>query len=155
MSDTPSSRGLERIRRFAWLLDNSIPIPGTRLRIGLDPILGLIPGVGDLIGAVFSAWILYQADLLGASRATLVRMSWNVLVEVMIGAIPILGDLFDAGWKANARNVAILERQLATPRIQRSQDRRFIAILVGGLLAGTAAVAVLGLLLGRWLVRLF
>ncbi|MEP7327231.1 MAG: DUF4112 domain-containing protein [Gemmatimonadota bacterium] len=151
---TPSA-ALERIKRFAWLLDNSIPIPGTRLRVGLDPILGLIPGVGDLIGAAFSAWILYQADLLGASRATLFRMSWNVLVEVVVGSIPILGDLFDAGWKANAKNVAILERHLETPRVQRSQDRMFIAILVGGLLAGTAAVAVLGLLLGQWLVKLF
>jgi hypothetical protein len=146
---------LERIKRFAWLLDNSIAIPGTRWRIGLDPLFGLIPGLGDLVGAAFSGWILLQAERLGAGRPTLLRMLWNVVVETVIGAIPVLGDIFDAAWKANAKNVVLLERHLATPGLQRKRDRAFIAVLVGGLLVGTAAAATLGVLLLRWIVGLF
>ena len=145
---------LERIRRLAWLLDNSLPIPGTRWRIGLDPLLGLVPGLGDLIGAALSGWILVEGDRLGADRATLLRMLWNVLVETVIGVVPLLGDLFDAGWKANARNVALLERHLATPGLQRRQDRWFVGVLVTGLLLGTMGVLGLGFLLVRWLLNL-
>jgi hypothetical protein len=151
----PQGTSLERIKRLAWLLDNSIGIPGTRWRIGLDPLFGLIPGLGDLVGAAFSGWILLQAERLGASRHTLLRMLWNGVVETVIGAIPLLGDIFDAAWKANAKNVVLLERHLATPGLQRSQDRRFVVILVTGLLLGTAAVAVLGFFLARWVVRLW
>lgn len=149
------SPSLERIRKLAWLLDNSLPIPGTRWRIGLDPVLGLIPGLGDLIGAAFSGWILLQAERLGADRATLVRMLWNVVVETVVGAIPVLGDVFDAAWKANAKNVVLLERHLSTPGLQRRQDRQFVVILVTGLLLGTAAVVVLAFFLVRWVARLF
>lgn len=145
---------LERIKRLAWLLDNSLPIPGTGWRIGLDPILGLIPGLGDFLGAAFSGWILLEGERLGAGRATLFRMLWNVVVETVVGAVPILGDLFDAGWKANARNVALLERHLATPGVQRKRDRAFIAVLVGGLLAGTAGLAAAGFLILRWVAGL-
>lgn len=155
MRPTTPAVSLERIRRFAWLLDNSIPIPGTQWRIGLDPLLGLIPGIGDLIGAAFSGWILYEADRLGASRPTLLRMLWNVVIETVVGAIPLLGDLFDAGWKANAKNVALLEHHLATPDGQRKRDRGFVAVLAGGLLVVTAAAVALGLLLARWVVGLF
>jgi hypothetical protein len=149
-----SSTSLERIRRLAWLLDNSLPIPGTRWRIGLDPLLGLIPGLGDLIGAALSGWILLEGARLGAGRSTLLRMLWNVLVETVVGAIPLLGDLFDAGWKANAKNVALLERHLASPELQRTQDRAFVGVLMGGLLVGTAGAAALGYLLVRWLLNL-
>jgi len=152
---TSQAASLERIKRFAWLLDNSIAIPGTRWRIGLDPLFGLIPGLGDLVGAAFSGWILLQAERLGASRPTLLRMLSNVVVETVVGAIPLLGDLFDAAWKANAKNVALLERYLVTPGLQRKRDRAFIAVLVGGVLVGTAAAATLGVLLLRWIVGLF
>lgn len=149
------SASLERIKKLAWLLDNSIPVPGTRWRIGLDPLLGLIPGLGDLIGAAFSGWILLQAERLGADRATLLRMLWNVVVETVVGAIPLLGDLFDAAWKANAKNVVLLEQHLAAPGLQRRQDRRFVGILVTGLLLGTAGVVALGFVLVRWIARLW
>jgi hypothetical protein len=155
MSNTTPGTSLERIKKFAWLLDNSIVIPGTRWRIGLDPLFGLIPGLGDLIGAAFSGWILLQAERLGADRATLLRMLWNVVVETVVGAIPLLGDVFDAAWKANAKNVVLVERHLATPGLQRRQDRRFVLILVAGLLLGTAVVAVLGFFLVRWVARLW
>lgn len=151
----PSPNSLERIKRLAWLLDNSVPVPGTRWRIGLDPVLGLVPGLGDLIGAALSGWILLEADRLGIGRATLLRMFWNVVLETVVGAVPILGDLFDAGWKANARNVALLERHLATQGLQRKRDRAFVGVLVGGLVAGTAGIIALGFLLVRWVLGLF
>lgn len=155
MSKPPSGSSLERIKKLAWLLDNSIPVPGTPWRIGLDPLFGLIPVLGDLIGAAFSGWILLQAERLGADRATLLRMLWNILVETVVGAIPCLGDLFDAAWKANAKNVVLLERHLAAPDRQRKHDRAFIGVLLGGLLIGTAGAVALGFLLARWVVRLF
>src|SRR6185503_9317287 len=99
-----TGKALQRVRGLAWLLDNSIPIPGTRMRIGLDAVIGLIPGLGDAAGAVLSSYILLEAGKLGAPRSTLLRMGANVLVESVVGIVPLVGDLFDAGWKANQRN---------------------------------------------------
>lgn len=113
---------LERLRSIAWLLDNSIPLPGG-YRIGLDALVGLIPGIGDAIGALLSAYILNEARALGAPRSVLVRMTGNILVETLIGAIPFAGDLFDAAFKANMRNLALLERYHTDPAGSRRQSR--------------------------------
>lgn len=137
---------LERLRRLGYLLDNSIPIPGTGFRIGLETIVGLVPGVGDLVGGGFSAWIILQAARLGAPPSLLARMGWNLLVDVVVGAVPLLGDLFDAGFKANMRNLALLERHVEGPASSRRASRRFIAVLAVGLillLAGAVALSVL------------
>jgi hypothetical protein len=135
-----------RLRRLSYLLDNSIPIPGTRFRIGLDSIIGLIPGVGDLVGGAFSLYIILEAASLGAPRSLLARMGWNVAIDVLVGAVPLLGDLFDAGWKANVRNLALLERQVHRPGESARANRRFV-MLVGivllFLLAGAATLTVL------------
>lgn len=135
-----------RLRRLSYLLDNSIPIPGTPFRIGLDSIIGLLPGVGDLVGGAFSLYIILEAAKLGASRSLLARMGWNVAVDVLVGTVPLLGDLFDAGWKANVRNLALLERQVDRPAESARANRRFV-LLVGAalflLLAGAAALTVL------------
>jgi hypothetical protein len=135
-----------RLRRLSYLLDNSIPIPGTPFRIGLDSIIGLIPGVGDLVGGAFSLYIILEAAKLGAARSLLARMGWNVAIDVLVGAVPLLGDLFDAGWKANVRNLALLERQVQRPVESARSNRRFV-MLVGVslflLLAGAAALTVL------------
>lgn len=136
---------LERLRRLGYLLDNSIPIPGTGFRIGLETIVGLVPGVGDLVGGGFSAWIILQAARLGAPPSLLARMGWNLLVDVVVGAVPLLGDLFDAGFKANLRNLALLERHVEGPAATRRASRRFIAALAVALmllLAGAVALAV-------------
>ena len=137
-----TGQALQRVRRFAWLLDNSIPIPGTRFRIGLDALIGLIPGLGDAAGAVFSSYILLEAGKLGVSRSTLLRMGANVLIESVVGVIPLAGDLFDAGWKANQRNLGLLERSLEAPALARRRDRGFVAatvIIVGAIGIGLAA----------------
>lgn len=120
--DAPKRAGPDaepRLERLAWLLDNSIQIPGLGYRIGIDPLLGLIPGVGDFVGGALSVYILYEAARMGVSRPLLMRMGFNVLIEVVVGTVPILGDLFDAGWKANARNVRLLQEHLKA-----SQDWR-------------------------------
>jgi hypothetical protein len=145
---------LDRLRRLGYLLDNSIPIPGTRYRIGLEAIIGLVPGLGDLVGGGFSAWIILQAARLGAPPSLLARMGWNLLVDTAVGAIPLLGDLFDAGFKANMRNLALLEGHLQVPAASRRASRRFIAVLAILLLlllvgAATLAVLLVQLLLSR------
>jgi hypothetical protein len=140
------SARLDRIRRLSYLLDNSIAIPGTRYRIGLEAIIGLVPGLGDLVGGGFSAWIILEAARLGASPSLLARMGWNLLVDAAVGAIPLLGDLFDAGFKANMRNLALLDRHVEGPAASRRASRRFIAVLallLVLLLVGAATLAVL------------
>ncbi|HEY7614679.1 MAG TPA: DUF4112 domain-containing protein [Gemmatimonadales bacterium] len=137
---------LERLRRIGYLLDNSIPIPGTGYRVGLEAIIGLVPGLGDLVGGGFSAWIILQAARLGAPPSLLARMGWNLLVDTAVGTIPLLGDFFDAGFKANLRNLALLDRHLQGPTASRRASRQFIALLallLVLLLVGAVTVAVL------------
>ena len=106
----------KRLEGLAWLFDNSIPIPGLNIRIGLDAIIGLVPGIGDLISAGVSMYLMSEASKLGVSRAILIRMAGNVMIDTIIGSIPFVGDLFDMGWKANTRNVRLLVEHLDQPR---------------------------------------
>lgn len=137
---------VERLRTLARLLDSAIPVPGTKYRFGIDAIIGLVPGIGDAISAMFSMFIVFQAARLGVSRATLMRMLGNVALDTVVGEVPLLGDLFDAGWKSNNRNIALLESHLERPASTRRSSRR-VMILVGValllLLAGVIAVGVL------------
>jgi hypothetical protein len=105
-------RQLDPARTVARLLDRSFRIPGTSLRFGLDPVLGLFPAIGDAVGALGSGYIVYVAWLNGVPGAVIARMLGNVLVDTLVGSVPVVGDLFDAGWQANVRNVALLERWL-------------------------------------------
>lgn len=107
-TDDSTHRSLLHLRRLAWLMDAQFQIPGTRFRAGLDGLIGLIPGVGDVIGALISLYIIFHAAKLGATKGMLLRMILNVAIEALIGAIPILGDLFDIAFKANVRNLKIL-----------------------------------------------
>lgn len=104
---------LTRIRALATLLDNAFRIPGTNFRIGWDSVIGLIPGVGDVASGIASASIVGYAVRLGVRKRVLARMLANLGIDVTIGAIPLIGDLFDAAFKSNMRNVALLERELA------------------------------------------
>jgi hypothetical protein len=135
-----------RLRRLSYLLDNSIPIPGTPFRIGVDSIIGLIPGVGDLVGGAFSLYIILEAARLGVPRSLIARMGWNVAIDVLVGAVPLLGDLFDAGWKANLRNLALVERHVHLPEESARASRRFmmlLVVLVLLLLAGAGALTLI------------
>ncbi|MDB4909048.1 MAG: hypothetical protein JWO05_3832 [Gemmatimonadetes bacterium] len=108
-------RQLANVRRLARLLDTAVEIPGTGIRFGLDPILGLVPGIGDLAGTMLSGYIVLVATQLGASRAIVLRMIANIAIDTFVGAVPVLGDAFDVAWKSNARNVALLERYVERP----------------------------------------
>ncbi len=109
-SDSPEKllRARRRLERLAWLLDDSIAIPGTNRRFGMDPLIGLIPGAGDLVGAALSLWVVVEAARLGAPGHLLGRMVANVLLESVVGIVPVAGDLFDFYWKANSRNRDLL-----------------------------------------------
>jgi hypothetical protein len=109
MTDT---RSLDRLRTIARLLDARFGIPGTGLRFGLDSLLGLIPGLGDGATALVSLYILVEAHRLGVRPVTLARMTGNVALDLGLGAVPVLGDIFDFFWKSNLRNVELLEADL-------------------------------------------
>ena len=103
---------LKRIRRLSRLMDTAIGIPGTKFRIGLDPIIGLVPGAGDLVSTAFSAYIILLAARFKLPRAALQKMVFNVALESVVGAVPLAGDIFDAYYKSNIRNLEILENHL-------------------------------------------
>lgn len=124
--DVDSAERGKRLRALAWLMDNSIPLPGG-LRIGLDAIIGLVPGIGDAIAAVISAYIINEAREMGASRSVLLRMMSNVMIDTVIGAVPFAGDLFDAAFKSNSRNLALLARYQLDPAGSRRGSRLFVA----------------------------
>lgn len=153
MEDIESVR--RRIARLAWLLDNSIPLPGTRFRIGLDAIVGLLPGLGDLIGVLLSSYIVREAARIGTPPSVLVRMAFNVAVEGIVGLIPFVGDIFDAAWKANQRNLALLDEHLRDPRASVRSSRVFVALLVAALVAFIAIIAVLAVLTARLIWQAF
>ncbi len=107
-----------RLRRLATLLDSAVRIPGTEVKVGVDAIIGFVPGIGDAFAALFSTYILISSARIGASRPLLLRMFGNSLLDLLIGAIPVVGDIFDIAWKSNSRNIDLLERAVAERRIQ-------------------------------------
>jgi len=123
-----AQRRLRRLRILAWLLDRSIPLGGG-WRVGLDPLLGLLPGAGDGVGVLLSLFILYDAARLGLPGRVLVRMAGNIAVEAVVGLIPVLGDVFDFAWQANMRNLQLVEKY-HHPR-QSPRPVRKIALALG------------------------
>jgi hypothetical protein len=142
-----------RLARLAWLLDSSIPLPGTPFSIGLEALIGLVPVAGDLAGVLLSGYIIKEAAALGASRSILARMALNVAVEGLAGMIPFAGDIFDAAFKANQRNVRLLDAYLDQPARTRRASRGFLLVLGLALLGLVLAILVLGTLLVRWIWR--
>lgn len=106
------SAELDRLEALANMLDSWVAIPGTDVRIGLDPIVGLVPGVGDAIMLVASLYIVERLSRLGLSRWTRTKMVGNVLIDFLIGTVPVIGDIFDVAFKANVANVALARRSL-------------------------------------------
>lgn len=148
-------RRLERLRRVTMLLDNAIPIPGTRYRVGLDPLLGLIPGVGDAIGTAMAGYILVEAVRFGAPRSVLVRMLLNIGVDTAVGAVPGVGDLFDFVWKADAKNLALLHEHLGQPTAARRASRRVLVAVVAAVVVLAVGAVALVILLSQMISRLF
>lgn len=108
-------RIIRRLRFLARLLDDAVFIPGTKRSIGLDPLIGLIPGIGDALSVAVSAYIIYEGRRLGASRETIALMIGNVALDALVGAVPVLGDLADFALKANQRNLRLLGIDPARP----------------------------------------
>ena len=141
----------ENLDLLSHLLDDWFRIPGTTIRFGLDGIVGFIPGVGDAIGGIASCVIIIAAWVRGVSYVTLARMLTNWGIEVLLGTVPVLGNLFDIGWKANRRNYALLTGSLADPQGVKRRSWLFFA----GLCLLLAAMLVLPMVLFGWLsVRL-
>lgn len=103
---------LLRLEQFAHLMDTAFVIPGTNRRVGIDALIGLVPVVGDVAGLVLSSYIVYEARRLGVPKWLLARMALNVAFDGVVGSVPLAGDIFDAAFKANRRNVRLLRRHL-------------------------------------------
>lgn len=113
VSPTERLREIDRLETLAYWLDSRFRVPGTDVRFGLDALAGLIPGIGDGTTALFSIYIVIQARRLGVPFSLRARMAINIAIDLLIGAIPLVGDIFDAGFKANLRNVALLREHFA------------------------------------------
>jgi hypothetical protein len=139
---TDTSRGLAEVETIAWLLDNSIPVPGLGgRRFGIDAIIGFVPIVGDLVSGGIGLFVVWRAARLGLPRVAVARMLANTAIDMAIGSIPVIGDAFDLWFKANTRNLGIMRRHLEEPGRSTRDEWLGLLLLVG------AVVLVIGLLL--------
>ncbi len=150
--DPATADRLARLRRLSRLLDSAIEIPGTNLKVGLDPLLGLLPVVGDAPATAASAYVVAEAAALGAPRATLARMCLYLLVDAVFGSVPLVGDAFDVLWRANDRNVRLLEARLVDPRGE-TRDRRVVVALGTAVFVAVLAVGAGAAVTVWWLLR--
>ncbi|HEY9645154.1 MAG TPA: DUF4112 domain-containing protein [Chroococcidiopsis sp.] len=139
---------LERLRKLSRLLDEAIAIPGTDYRVGLDPLIGLVPGGGDTIGLILSSIIVIESARLGASKSALTVMVFNIVLETVVGTLPVVGDVFDVAWKSNVRNMRLLEKHVQTPQVSQRQNLWFVI----GLLVALVVVFVGSMAIAFWLV---
>ncbi len=139
---------LDALRRWAVLLDSAFRVPGTRLRFGVDAIIGLVPGIGDMSSPVFAALILVLAARMRLPMIVQARMVLNAAIDMVLGLVPVAGDLADVAWKANLRNMALLERH-ARPGVPPAPSDYLFVVLCLALLA---VIAVAPLVLVVWLL---
>jgi hypothetical protein len=139
---------LDALRRWAVLLDSAFRVPGTRIRFGLDALIGLVPGLGDVSSPIYTAALLVEGMRRRLPLVIQGRMVLNAALDVLVGLVPLLGDLVDIGWKANLRNLALLERHQHPGVPPRRGDYVFVAVC----LIAMALIALVPLLLVGWLV---
>lgn len=139
---------MDGLRRVAQLLDNAFLVPGTSYRVGLDPIFGLIPGLGDLISPLFTIGMLLQARDLGVPKVVQARMLINVAIDAFVGVVPVVGDLFDFAWKSNVKNLELLELHAYEERAGAPGDYVFVGLLIALVLV----IAALPIVLLAWLL---
>ena len=143
------AKGLERLRTIATVLDDAVRVPGTNIRFGLDALLGLMPGAGDAVTGAVAAYGIVLAARLGAPPVVIARMAMNVLIDVATGTIPVLGDIFDVGWKSNRKNVRLLESYQANPQKVRGSSWAVVVVLLLVILAAIVGV----FMFAAWLLR--
>lgn len=137
---------------FKWLaliMDEFIRVPGTKFKFGLDPLIGLLPGVGDTSSALVSAFALIQAARLGVPKVLLARMSLNILINELIGIVPVIGDAFSFWFKSNARNYQIIKNHVAAPSVARRSDWIFVVAV----LAVLCGIVFCGLLISLFILQ--
>lgn len=138
---------LARLDRFSRITDTAIQIPFTRIRFGLDPVIGLVPVLGDLAGLILSLYVLVEAQQVGASRQLKAQMIRNMLIEFFGGMVPIVGDAFDVVYRANTRNTRLLRRyleeQLAIEQPRSFPWKQFILVTAGLVLLTALILALL------------
>ena len=139
---------LKALRNISSLLDSAFVVPGTEFRIGLDPILGLVPGLGDLVSPLFAIALLWHSRDLGIPRVIQLRMIFNVTIDAFVGLLPVAGDVFDFAWKANDRNIVLLERHAYEYRRPSSGDWLFVC----GMILLLLVIAAVPFLLAGWLI---
>jgi hypothetical protein len=132
---------MDALRRYAWILDSLFELPVVKVRFGLDAIAGLVPGLGDLTTPVFSSYLLLQAFRMRVPKVVLLRMIFNVALDALVGLVPILGDLFDIGFKANMRNMALVERHADPFQKPTRADYAFVWAMLA-ILAGIALLPI-------------
>lgn len=136
-----NAAALQRIRLATKVLEGVVPVPGTGKKVGVDPIIGLLTGGGDSIGFLMSAYILLESLRFKLPKETLLRMLSNVAIDAIVGAMPFLGDIFDFFWKANTKNLKLLEAHLDNPREQTAADKGFVFLILLALV-GLFALAI-------------
>ena len=152
--DAVTRTRIARATRLAGWLDTAFRIPGTRIRIGLDPILGLLPGLGDAVAALVGGFIVWTALRAGAPRPVVARMLGNVAIDAIVGAVPLLGTVFDVVFKAHQRNARLLADWAGQPAIVEARQVRALAALAL-LIVALAIIAVAACAFGIWaLLRL-
>lgn len=132
---------LVALRRFAFLMDEAFAIPGTRIRVGLDALIGLVPGVGDIVGGMLSTWIIAGALRHRVPARIILRMVFNVAIDLIFGSIPVAGDVFDFLYEENMKNMRLLERYRDRQRPPRSPAS--IALVLALIIAFLAGLALL------------
>ena len=142
----------ELVKALAKLMDAAFVIPGTNRRVGLDAIVGLVPVLGDGLGAIVSGYIMTTAARLGVSNVVLTRMMFNTAIDAVVGIVPFVGDLFDAAWKANMKNAALLENAVLDPRAAKLSSAGVLAAVIGGVVLLTTGGVVGTYYLVRWIV---
>jgi hypothetical protein len=152
-TDVEAATTARNVRALARFLDSSIAIPGTNFRFGFDAVVGLVPVVGDVIGGVLSGYIIVQAARARVPVLTLARMLGNIGIDTVVGAVPALGDVFDVAWKANMKNVALLERHMAVALPPVGERKGVIKETLLALVV-IAAIVGAGLVLSVFLVQL-
>jgi uncharacterized protein DUF4112 len=143
----------QTLQRLEILLDEAFRVPGTSIRFGLDGIIGLVPGLGDVLAGLLSLIIPLAAWMRGVPYVTIVRMVANIGIGVLVGSIPVLGDIFDIAWKANRRNYLLMRRHLGEPRRHTGRDWTFLLLLAASLGAIFAIPVVLVVWCLAWLVK--